>query len=166
LKAKGFPRQVRITNPVDYQRVLASPCRYFVGKGLVAKVIAAENTQARLGLAISRRHLPSAVDRNAIKRLLREQFRILVSKLYPVDIIFFSYKKITDISWQKENLKQTLPEFFFYLSIMNQHESISSFHNKRLSLIFKSLFWFTMPLFTHLLGICAGSYRALRCRTW
>lgn len=109
---------MRITNASDYQRILASPCRYTVGKVLVARVAAAD-CQAHLGLALSRRHLPSAVDRNTIKRLLREHFRLVVQNLYPVDIVFVSYKKIFDISFQKQKLKQDLPSFF---SLFIHHE--------------------------------------------
>ncbi|MFY7698197.1 MAG: ribonuclease P protein component [Legionella sp.] len=45
---------------------------------------------ARLGLAISKRMIPKAHDRNRIKRLLRETFR--ANKLPPVDIVIMAKK--------------------------------------------------------------------------
>ncbi len=87
----------------------------------MARVVVAAGSQARLGMALSRRHLPSAVDRNTIKRLLREHFRLMVPNLYPVDIVFVSYKKFFDMTWQKEQLKQALPSFF---SLFINHEQL------------------------------------------
>ena len=41
----------------------------------------------RLGLVIAKRFLPLAVQRNRVKRLIREQFRLAQTDLPPVDII-------------------------------------------------------------------------------
>ena len=45
---------------------------------------------ARLGLAISRKHARRAVERNRLKRMAREAFRIRRQTLPPVDIIVLS----------------------------------------------------------------------------
>lgn len=42
---------------------------------------------ARLGMAISKRSLPKAVDRNRVKRVIRETFRLSCSRLAAVDIV-------------------------------------------------------------------------------
>lgn len=42
---------------------------------------------ARLGLVITKRRFKHAVDRNKIRRLARESFRLCASQLGPVDII-------------------------------------------------------------------------------
>jgi len=81
-----FPRQARLTRPRDYQRVFASARRlgdrYFT-------VLATPNelSHARLGLAISRRSAPRAVDRNRIKRTVRESFRHRQDTLAAVDVV-------------------------------------------------------------------------------
>jgi ribonuclease P protein component len=41
----------------------------------------------RLGLAIARRHAPTAVERNRVKRLVRESFRQRWKDLAPVDAV-------------------------------------------------------------------------------
>ncbi len=46
--------------------------------------------QARLGLAISKRSLKLAVQRNRVKRLARESFREHIASLPAVDIIIMS----------------------------------------------------------------------------
>jgi ribonuclease P protein component len=43
--------------------------------------------QARLGLAVSRRQAPTAVERNRIKRIVRESFRRSAEALAAVDIV-------------------------------------------------------------------------------
>jgi ribonuclease P protein component len=45
---------------------------------------------ARLGLAISKKHARRSVDRNRIKRVAREAFRVRRQSLPPVDIIVLS----------------------------------------------------------------------------
>jgi len=42
---------------------------------------------ARLGMAIARRHARTAVERNRIKRLVRESFRTRRAELPPLDIV-------------------------------------------------------------------------------
>lgn len=84
--SKRFPRTARLTRPSEYTRVFAGAKRlgdrYFT-------VLASPNEQehARLGLAISRRNAPRAVDRNRIKRLVRESFRAERDALRPVDLV-------------------------------------------------------------------------------
>lgn len=47
---------------------------------------------ARLGLALSKKHLPKAHDRNRIKRLLRESFRC--QSLPTIDVVFLARNKL------------------------------------------------------------------------
>ena len=46
--------------------------------------------RARLGLAISARAVPAATDRNRIKRLTRESFRLHRAQLPPMDIVMLA----------------------------------------------------------------------------
>jgi len=52
-------------------------------------LLARENglAHARLGLAISRKAAPRAVDRNRLKRIVRETFRVRLAELPPMDIV-------------------------------------------------------------------------------
>lgn len=47
-------------------------------------------THARIGLAISRRSVPRAVDRNRIKRIVRETFRQQLISLPALDIVIMA----------------------------------------------------------------------------
>ena len=48
----------------------------------------ADGTDALLGLVIGRKQVKSAVGRNRIKRILREQFRLRRSGLPSLDVVF------------------------------------------------------------------------------
>jgi len=64
-------------------------------KQLSLAVLANKLGHARLGLAVAKRFIPKAVDRNAIKRQVREAFR-LHTDLPAVDIVVLT-RKTTDI---------------------------------------------------------------------
>jgi ribonuclease P protein component len=77
--AARFPRSRRLLTRADFKRILGQPGRsadaWFA---VAAKRPAADDTHragARLGLAISRKALSRAVDRNRVKRIVREAFR-------------------------------------------------------------------------------------------
>jgi ribonuclease P protein component len=71
---QAFPRHNRLLNRADFQRVFQAPLK---SSDALFTVLARPSTvgHARLGLAIARKQLRSAVDRNRIKRLAREYFR-------------------------------------------------------------------------------------------
>ena len=102
----NFPRQVRLTRPEEFQHVFErGRHRRLSGQGLIARVRENGVQQARLGLAISKRNLKRAVDRNLVKRLARESFRRYQSQLPAVDIVILSQPSLlgmlnTDISKQ------------------------------------------------------------------
>jgi ribonuclease P protein component len=71
----GFSPEQRLHNSKEFGRVFAEPARssdrFFTVLGR-----ANGRPQARLGLTISRRAAKRAVDRNRLKRLAREAFRM------------------------------------------------------------------------------------------
>lgn len=70
----SFGRDRRLLKPTEFQHVLKRGVR--VG-GTFFRVIAVNSahTRGRLGLAIAKRSLKRAVDRNLAKRVIRESFR-------------------------------------------------------------------------------------------
>jgi ribonuclease P protein component len=86
----AFPRGRRLRRSVEYSRVFGgadrSSDRFFT---VLAKLN--ELSEPRLGLAISRKVAPRAVDRNRLRRLARESFRQLA--LAPLDYVVLARKE-------------------------------------------------------------------------
>ena len=82
----GFPRSRRLRTAADYQRVFAAAAK---SSDDCLTVLARANggESPRLGLAIAKRHVKRASDRNRLKRLSREAFRLAQHELAGVDFI-------------------------------------------------------------------------------
>lgn len=82
----GFARTHRITQAADFRRAFATGCRSAAGP-LVLISIPNGLAHARLGLAVSKRHVRRAIDRNRIKRLTREMFRTHAAAVAGRDVV-------------------------------------------------------------------------------
>jgi ribonuclease P protein component len=82
----SFPRTARLTTSDHYQRVFAESTRV---SNRAFTLLARANTEGvpRLGLAISKKCARKAVQRNRIKRLVRETFRMQQKELPAIDIV-------------------------------------------------------------------------------
>jgi ribonuclease P protein component len=82
----AFPRDARMTQASEFRRVFSQPIRstdaYFT---ILARLNAVG--AARVGLAISKKCAPRAVDRNRLKRLARASFRLARADLPNIDIV-------------------------------------------------------------------------------
>ncbi|MCK5898231.1 MAG: ribonuclease P protein component [Methylococcales bacterium] len=82
----SFPPTLRLKTPADFQNVFSDPVkstdRYFT-------LLAINNSfeQPRLGLAIAKKNIKKAVDRNKIKRVARESFRLQQHQIGTLDIV-------------------------------------------------------------------------------
>ena len=81
----AFPPTARVRAKADYARVFDQARR--TGDPLLTLHRLPGVQPARLGLAVSRKVSPRAVVRNRIKRVLREQFRLLRPQLLPGDCV-------------------------------------------------------------------------------
>jgi len=82
-----FPRQYRLTEKRQFDAVLSA--RTIQVRSGSFRLYATVNNEsgARLGLIVGKRQLKHAVDRNRVKRVLREAFRLRRSNLPAVDIV-------------------------------------------------------------------------------
>jgi len=82
----AFSRADRLLSRRDFQAVFARPRR---SRDAFFTLLFCHNElgRPRLGLAISRRRVPRAVDRNRLKRQVRESFRHARPGLPAVDIV-------------------------------------------------------------------------------
>lgn len=82
----AFGKRLRLLNGSDFKRVFSravrSSDRYFT-----VLMRTSDFDHARLGLAIAKKQARRAVDRNRIKRIVRESFRQHQSELASMDIV-------------------------------------------------------------------------------
>jgi len=95
-----FSRQSRLLTAEDYRRVFSKPIKSSDGFFTVLAV-KKHHEQARLGLAISKKNTRLAVDRNRLKRLIRESFRKNQSHLDGLDLVVMARQQTS----QQENHK-------------------------------------------------------------
>ncbi|MBA4695944.1 MAG: ribonuclease P protein component [Legionella sp.] len=93
-----FDRSRRLLTKRDYAGVFACPQK-MVSREFVILYSRNSLGKARLGLALSKKMLPKAHDRNRMKRLLRETFR--VEQLPPVDIVVLARHGLASIDNEK-----------------------------------------------------------------
>ncbi len=111
--AFAYPRSYRITRPSEFQRVFERGLHRRINlTGLLIRVRESSSDHARLGFALSKRSLKRAVDRNRIKRLVRESFRLHYLQLPAVDFVVLSQPEVAaldntailrqlDLLWQQ-----------------------------------------------------------------
>lgn len=75
--------------------------RRYVRPGLVVIARRATQDSARLGLAIAKRRVPRAVDRNRVKRVIRESFRSCRGSLGRFDIVVLARSGTSSMSNQR-----------------------------------------------------------------
>lgn len=81
-----YSRSYRLVSKHDFQFVFAKPCKV-TQKFMLALFRPNQQTVARLGIIIAKHHVKRAVDRNQLRRLIRESFRHLQAQLKGLDII-------------------------------------------------------------------------------
>ena len=99
----GFAKASRLLNASDYSAVFNNThfkvsCRYFL---VLAKRNEAPNS--RLGLVVAKKNIPTAVQRNRIKRLIRNSFRLQQINSAGLDLVVLVRKGADKLSNQKIN---------------------------------------------------------------
>ncbi len=107
-----FARHQRLLRPAEFKQVFAHPCKTS-DKYLTLLCRQNDLPQARLGLAIAKKQIKTAVGRNRIKRLSRETFRQFQLELAGLDIVVLARASAAQLTKQElrrvlENLWQGL----------------------------------------------------------
>ena len=90
MKARfGLPKSHRLLTRPEFGRVLDGQCRasdeFFTVYGLPN-----DRPHARLGMVVGKRYASRSVDRNRLKRDIREAFRLYSEALTGLDIVVFT----------------------------------------------------------------------------
>ena len=88
ITSEEFPRRYRLNQKHEYDRVLKSRAAVQLRCGCFRVfAIQTADSGARLGLIVGKRQLRRAVDRNRVKRAVRESFRITRESLPSMDVV-------------------------------------------------------------------------------
>lgn len=90
---QNFPRGLRLLTPVQFKYVFQEPLR---ASSPEITILARQNhiDVPRLGLAIPKKHLRRAHERNLVKRLCREYFRLHQADLPNYDFVVIARQAI------------------------------------------------------------------------
>lgn len=82
----GFSRRQRLLKAAEFEAVFAHRCNV---RTAFFQVMAMPNGlgYSRLGMIVAKRHFPRAVDRNHVRRQIRETFRQLAESLPALDLV-------------------------------------------------------------------------------
>jgi ribonuclease P protein component len=110
----SYPKQLRLLTARDYNRVFEHS--QFKVSGPVGLFIATPNSLGypRIGFIIAKKKVKLAVQRNRIKRVIKDSFRLNQQRLPGLDIVFIArpglsdkdnlaINKFTKYSWHKLN---------------------------------------------------------------
>lgn len=85
----GLPKSHRLLTRPEFGRVLDGQCRssdeFFTAYGLPN-----DRPYARLGMVVGKRFASRSVDRNRLKRTIREAYRLMGDSLDGLDIVVFT----------------------------------------------------------------------------
>ena len=99
-----FNRESRLLTPGHFKQVFDNPTRY--GSSHFTILIRTNTDQNnRLGMAIAKKRVKLAVQRNRIKRIVRESFRINNDKLPAIDMVVMVKSGIDQLDNEAINLQ-------------------------------------------------------------
>ena len=105
----NFSRELRLLTPAQFKNVFEQPFR---ASSPEITILARKNNleHPRLGLTVAKKHLKRAHDRNRIKRLVRESFRLSQHNLPYCDFVFVAKRGIGQLD--NQTFLQTLDKLW------------------------------------------------------
>lgn len=109
----SFTRELRLLDAAQYKYVFAK-ARRFGNQNFTLLVRKNEVDHARMGLAIAKKAVKRAVDRNRIKRIIRESFRHVQHDLPNIDVVIMCRPSAVPLN--KEQIRQQFDKQWSYIS--------------------------------------------------
>ncbi|PTB98362.1 ribonuclease P protein component, partial [Thalassospira xiamenensis] len=109
-----YARESRLLTPAHFQTVFSQPPVKAVTAELTMLATPNQKGQPRIGVTVSKKRAKRAVDRNRIKRQIRETFRLKQHKIPAFDIVIIAKPGITKLD--NETMRQRLDYLWRTLS--------------------------------------------------
>ena len=93
-----FGRNKRLLTAQDYQAVFGDTQYKVAHPHLLLLARTNQITHPRLGLVVAKKNVRYAVDRNRIKRVVRNTFRLVQEQLDSLDVVFLARQGIDGLS--------------------------------------------------------------------
>jgi ribonuclease P protein component len=94
--SRDFGREKRLLTPRQFKAVFDSPSGKLPGRNVLLLVRENQLPHPRIGLVIGKKSVKLSVERNRIKRQLRETFRLHQMELTGWDIVVIARKGLAD----------------------------------------------------------------------
>ena len=95
--SRDYGREKRLLTPRQFKTVFDSPSGKLPGRNILLLVRENDLPHPRLGLVIGKKSVKLSVERNRIKRQLRETFRLHQMELKGWDIVVIARKGLADL---------------------------------------------------------------------
>lgn len=96
LNTNKLGKEFKLITPGSFQKVFKN-ARKFRHLGISVLVCKNNLPCSRLGICVPKKQVPRAVDRNRIKRIIRESFRVKRKDLEThLDMVFLVYSKVLE----------------------------------------------------------------------
>ncbi|MEX6500596.1 ribonuclease P protein component [Pseudomonas zhanjiangensis] len=95
--SRGFGREKRLLTPRHFKAVFDSPSGKVPGRNVLLLARNNDLDHSRLGLVIGKKSVKLSVERNRLKRQIRESFRLNQDSLVGWDIVVVARKGLADL---------------------------------------------------------------------
>ncbi|MCG7374543.1 ribonuclease P protein component [Pseudomonas luteola] len=127
--SRDFSREKRLLTSRQFQNVFDSPTIKVPGNSVLLLVRQNGLSHARLGLVIGKKSVKLSVERNRLKRVLRDSFRHHQHMLEGLDIVVIARKGFGDI--ENSDLHQHLGKLWNRLARKQLQKTDPSEHSKQ-----------------------------------
>ncbi|MBQ0712458.1 MAG: ribonuclease P protein component [Porticoccus sp.] len=97
-----YCRNKRLLTARSYQAVFGDTCYKVAHPNLLLLARPNQLSHPRLGLVVAKKHIRHAVNRNRVKRVVRDTFRLVQHQLNSVDVVFLVRPGMDKLSPQEQ----------------------------------------------------------------
>ena len=116
-----FPRSVRLLSPGDFSQVFDNTEFKASNRYLLVLATPSKSGDSRLGFVIAKKHVKHAVQRNRVKRIIRESFRLNQHQISNNDFVILARPGISDL--ENAEIREMIDGLWFKLRQSNGKRS-------------------------------------------